>query len=604
MKHGMNTFSRRSGVSEKLISHFSFTFLTSHFSFLICFLTFLISHFSFLISFAKNGQKYDAFFLDAICQREKGNNDAAFDLLRHCVELDSTRSEAYFYLAQYYRALKDKDRHIYCIQKASSLEPKNATYLETLGETYISQRQYAEAAEVLERLYEVNHDRTDVLGMLVQLYEQLEDYDHAIQALGRLEVAEGKSERLSYAKSQLYTQKGDKKSAISEMKQLADQYPNDLNYHCLYANTLYQNSQQKQAKQIYEEILRQEPENRNALMGLLAYYYDNKDSAQTEVYRERILLNKNSTQEDRVTLLRQLIGESEQTGGDSTRVLQLFHRILEMPQQDADMALFCATYMNLKKMPQDSIKVVLEQALDIAPDNAAARLQLVSYAWQAEDRDRVIALCRDARQYNPDEMAFYYYQGIAYYQKEQLDDALNAFQNGIDVITDQSDPAIVSDFYAVMGDIMHQKGMDREAFAAYDSCLVWKEDNIGCLNNYAYYLSELGRELNKAEQMSYRTIKAEPKNATYLDTYAWILFMQQRYSEAKIYIDQTMQCDSDTSAVLLEHAGDIYYHCGDKEKAVALWQQALDRASENSEIKGDRRQVLIRKIKHKKYLKE
>jgi tetratricopeptide (TPR) repeat protein len=213
-------------------------------------------------------------------------------------------------------------------------------------------------------------------------------------------------------------------------------------------------------------------------------------------------------------------------------------------------------------------------------------------------------LCHDARQYNPDEMAFYYYQGIAYYQKDQLDDALNAFQNGISVITDQSDPAIVSDFYAVMGDILHQKGKDREAFAAYDSCLVWKDDNIGCLNNYAYYLSELGRELNKAEQMSYRTIKAEPKNATYLDTYAWILFMQQRYSEAKVYIDQTLQCDSDTSAVLLEHAGDIYYHCGDKEQALVYWQQALDRASEKSEVKDDRRQILTRKIKLKKYLKE
>ena len=109
---------------------------------------------------ADKGRRYDAFFLDAICQREKGNNDAAFDLLRHCVELDSTRSEAYFYLAQYYRVLKDKDHHLYCIQKASSLEPENATYLETLGETYISQRQYAEAAEVLERLYDVNHSRT------------------------------------------------------------------------------------------------------------------------------------------------------------------------------------------------------------------------------------------------------------------------------------------------------------------------------------------------------------------------------------------------------------------------------------------------------------
>ena len=268
------------------------------------------------------------------------------------------------------------------------------------------------------------------------------------------------------------------------------------------------------------------------------------------------------------------------------------------------MALFCASYMNLKKMPEDSISRVLEQALQIAPDNASARLQLVSYAWRAEDKDRVIALCQEARQYNPDEMAFYYYQGIAYYQKDQLDDALNAFQNGISVITEESNPEIVSDFYAVMGDILHQKGKDQEAFAAYDSCLVWKDDNVGCLNNYAYYLSEKGLELDKAEQMSYRTIKAEPKNATFLDTYAWILFMQRRYSEAKVYIDQTLQCDSDTSAVLLEHAGDIYYHTGDKDKAVVLWQQALDRASEKSEVKKDRRQVLIRKIKLKKYLKE
>jgi len=564
----------------------------------------LLTSFNVQRSTSNVQRKYDAFFLDAICQREKGNNDAAFDLLRHCVELDSTRSEAYYYLAPYYRAMKDKDQQFYCIKKAAELEPHNTTYLETLGEAYIAQRQYAEAAEVLEQLYDVNHNRTDVLGMLIQLYEQLEDYDKAIQMLNKLEIAEGKSERLSYAKSQLYTRKGDKRAAIQEMKQLQEQYPNDLNYLCLYANALTMNDQQKQAVRIYEDVLRQEPDNRSALMGLMAYYYDQKDPVKTEQYRERILLNKNVTQEDRVALLRQLIGESEQNGGDSTRVLQLFHRILQMPQSDADMALFCATYMNMKQMPRDSIQAVLEQALAIAPDNAAARLQLVSYAWQAEDKDRVIALCHDARQYNPDEMAFYYYQGIAYYQKDRLDDALNAFQNGISVITDQSDPAIVSDFYAVMGDILHQKGKDREAFAAYDSCLVWKDDNIGCLNNYAYYLSELGRELNKAEQMSYRTIKAEPKNATYLDTYAWILFMQQRYSEAKVYIDQTLQCDSDTSAVLLEHAGDIYYHCGDKEQALAYWQQALDRASEKSEVKDDRRQILTRKIKLKKYLKE
>ena len=536
-----------------------------------------------------------------MCQRLKGNNDAAFDLFRHCLDIDSTRSEAYFYLSQYYALMKQHETALTYCQKAVSLEPDNATYLETLADAYIQQRKYLEATQTLERLYDSSHDRDDVLATLIQLYQQLSDYDKAIGALARLETIEGKSERLSYAKSSLYTQKGDHKAAIEEMRQLADQYPNDNNYRCLYANTLYVNGQKKRAVAIFNSILNEEPDNRNAQMAMLAYYNDENDSLRVRQMMERVLFNKNVSSEDRITIMRQVIGESEQAGGDSTQVLALFHRLLDMPQSDADMTLFCASYMNMKQMPVDSVRTVLEQALRLSPDNAAVRLQLVSYAWQADNRQRVIELCRDARQYNPEEMAFYYYQGIAYYQEERLDDALNAFQNGIGVITPQSDPAIVSDFYAVMGDIMHQKGMDREAFAAYDSCLQWKDDNIGCLNNYAYYLSVKGIQLDKAEQMSFRTIKAEPKNPTYLDTYAWILFMQRRYDEAKVYIDQTLENDTDTASVLLEHAGDIYYHAGDTDKAVDFWQRALERDDGKDTA---RRQVLTRKIKLRKYLRE
>ena len=549
-------------------------------------------------------RRYDYFFLEAICQQEKGCHDAAFDLLTHCVEIDSTRSEAYYYLARYYDFLKNKDKALAYSEKAAQLEPDNVTYLETLANTYIGRRQYDKAIDAMEHIYSKNSEREDVLSLLVQLYEQQQDYEGAIRTLTRLETMEGKSERLSMAKSELYTRKGDKKAAINEMKQLADQYPNDQNYRCLYGTTLYLNGQQKKAVAIYNDILKIEPDNRSAQMALLSHYNEIGDSVQARQWLDRMLMNKNATTQDRVLLLRQVIGESERNGGDSTQVLRLFHRVLNLPQADADLAIFCATYMNLKKMPNDSISPILERALALEPANAAARLQLVSYAWQAEDRDRVIALCQDARQYNPDEMAFYYYQGIAYFQKDQLDQALNAFQNGIGVITAQSDPAIVSDFYAVMGDILHQKGQAREAFVAYDSCLVWKEDNIGCLNNYAYYLSELGEQLDKAEQMSYRAIKAEPKNSTYLDTYAWILFMQKRYSEAKIYIDQTLQYDTDTSAVLLEHAGDIYYQAGDAARALEYWRQALEQAEKDDDTKNDRRPILIRKIKLKKYLKE
>ena len=377
-------------------------------------------HYSLFTSFAvaqDMARRYDYFFLEAICQQEKGCHDAAFDLLTHCVEIDSTRSEAYYYLARYYDFLKNKDKALAYSEKAAQLEPDNVTYLETLANTYIGRRQYDKAIDAMEHIYSKNSEREDVLSLLVQLYEQQQDYEGAIRTLTRLETMEGKSERLSMAKSELYTRKGDKKAAINEMKQLADQYPNDQNYRCLYGTTLYLNGQQKKAVAIYNDILKIEPDNRSAQMALLSHYNEIGDSVQAHQWLDRMLMNKNATTQDRVLLLRQVIGESERNGGDSTQVLRLFHRVLNLPQADADLAIFCATYMNLKKMPNDSISPILERALALEPANAAARLQLVSYAWQAEDRDRVIALCQDARQYNPDEMAFYYYQGIAYFRK-------------------------------------------------------------------------------------------------------------------------------------------------------------------------------------------
>ena len=432
--------------------------------------------------------------------------------------------------------------------------------------------------------------------MLCELYQQTENYPKAIETLNRIEAAEGKSEHLSFSKSEIYTKQGMKQAAIAEMEALARQYPNDLNYKGMYADKLLQNDEEQQALRLYNEILAEEPDNIRALVSLRSYYRVQGETEIVDSLTERILLNPSATTEQRVYMMRQMVGESERDGGDSTQVLEMFHKLLQQPQKDADIASLCAAYMSLKEMPRDTIAAILHTILRIAPDNAGARLQLVSYAWDAKDLDEVVSLCQDARQYNPEEMAFYYYQGMAFYQKDQRDKALEAFQNGISVITQESNPAIVSDFYAVMGDLFYQKGLPQQAFEAYDSCLQWKDDNIMCMNNYAYYLSELGQQLDKAEQMSYKTIKAAPKNATYLDTYAWILFMKERYAEAKIYIDQALQNDSDSSAVIIEHAGDIYAKGGNVERAVALWQQAQEIDPDNK--------ILNRKIKRRKYIKK
>jgi len=542
-------------------------------------------------------RRYDILFWEAMVQRQKGNNDAAFDLLTRCVEIDPDASEAYFFLSQYYAHLKKEDKVLACLKKAAELSPDNPTYMETLADAYISQEQFDKAVEVLERLLQTQKNRTDVLDLLYRLHRHQKQFKEAIEVLDRMEALDGKSERLSAMKSALYMEMEDMPAAIREMKTLADQYPNDLNYLRLYADMLRTDSRHEEAYDIYMRILKEEPDNSQTQMSLRSYYLMMGDTEAADSLTQHLLLNKKTSLQEKIGLLRTEIGQSESTGGDSTRVLSLFHQMLAQPQETADIAELCAAYMDLKKMPRDSIVQMLERVLEIAPDHASARLRLVAYAWEEDDNQRIIDLCQAARQYNPDEMAFYYYQGLAYYREDDHDNALNALQNGISVINDKSSPAIVSDFYAVMGDLLHEKGQMKACYEAYDSCLQWKPDNYGCLNNYAYFLSERGQQLDKAEQMSLKAVKAEPQNSTYLDTYAWILFMQKRYAEARIYIDQAVQNDtSTTSGVIMEHAGDIYALCGDMEKAVEYWKKAQPLDPKNK--------VLARKIKRKKYIKQ
>lgn len=543
-----------------------------------------------------SGKKlFDYFFLEAVIQREKGNADAAFELFRYCSELDPQAAETYFYLAPYYASLKDKERSLDCYRKAASLNPGNTFYMETLAGAYIDNEKYEEAIAVFEKLMEMDSERADILEILVKLYSTQKQEAKAISALERIESLEGKSESLSYAKSELYVNMGDKKAAVDEMRRLSEQYPYDMNYKGMYGDMLLMNGQTSEALDVFDSILAEEPGNSRAQMSLRTYYIQQGDTAAADSMTMTILLNANSTVQMKAYILRQVISEAEDKG-DSTSVLDCFSKILAQPQKTADMAMMCASYMELKKMPEDSIGKILQKVLSISPDNSMARLKLLSYAYNRRDMDKVIEICDAARQYNPDEMVFYYYQGNAYYMKEDETKALETLKAGVSAIKEGADAELAADYYFMMGEIYHRQEMYQEAFASYDSCLQWKEDHAGCLNNYAYFLCLEGREMEKAERMAYRAIKIEPDNANSLDTYAWILFQEERYAEAKVYILQALQNDSSDSAVLLEHAGDIFAKNGEMEKSLEYWKRALKKDSGNK--------ILSRKIKRKSYIKK
>lgn len=540
-------------------------------------------------------------FYNAMIQREKGNADSSFLYIDSCLQINPNSAVAYFLRADYYSDKNQDSIALKDLEKAASLEPANDSYQERVAQLYINTGNYAKGTEAFESLYAHNRDRDDVLGVLIQLYRQLRNYDKMLDAINRLEQIDGESDQLSMMRMNAYELKGDEKGAYTTLKGLADSHPNDPNFRLMLGNWLMQHKRQAEAYAIYQDVLKVEPDNAMAQSSMYDYYNAVGKDSLAKGMMDRLLLGKETPSETRMQFMRIAIQNNERQGGDSTQIIKLIDDVQHIVPRDTVLAQLKVAYYSLKKLPKDTIDNALRQLLALQPDNAGARLQLIQDRWGAENWEEISKLSEPGMLYNPKEMAFYFFTGLSRYYLKDDDGALDALQRGTAEINDQSNPDIVSDLYSMMGEIYHNKGMMKEAYAAFDSCLQAKPDNYGTLNNYAYFLSLDGKELDKAEQMSAKAVAAEPKNSTYLDTYAWVLYKLGRYADAKIYIDQTLKfsTDSTTDSTLYEHAADIYAQLGDYAAAAAFCQQAIDHGGDKKALEKKARLYRNRSKKQK-----
>ena len=544
-----------------------------------------------------DSRRYDYFFLEAVRQQEDGHYAAAFDLLRHCLEINPEAAEAYFLKARFLSMLRQDTLALQCLEKAAELRPGNGIYQEKVAQFYIGMGDYDKATNAYERLFANNRGRSDVLNVLVQLYQQQKNYDKMLDAIGKMEELEGYDDQFELAKMNVYEMKGDSKNAYKTLKRLADSHPNDKTFSVMLGNWLMQHKRQKEAYKLFAQTLKENPDNTYAQSSMYDYYRSSGQDSLARQMMERILMGKNTPEDSRMQFLKQAIQENERKGGDSTAIVNLMDRMSQVVPKDVSLAEMRVAYYQLKKMPEEQIDTALVRLLRLAPDNASARFQLIQNKWASEDWTAIAALAEPGMLYNPEEMAFYYFTGLArYYQKDDKG-ALDAFQRGTAEINDKSNPDIVSDFYAIMGEIYHTNGDNDKAYAAFDSCLQWKPDHAMTLNNYAYFLCIEGGDLKKAEEMSSKAVKSQPNNATFLDTYAWILYKQGRYAEAKIYMEATLRNspEDSVSSVEFEHAADIFMKVGEKQKALDYLQQAIDAGGDKEAL--TRKMNLYRKEK-------
>lgn len=545
---------------------------------------------------AEQQRKYDYFFLEAMRMKGKNEYDAAFGLLQHCLDINPTASSALYEISQYYMFLRQVPQGQVALEQAVAFAPDNYWYSQGLVSLYQQQNELDKAAALLEKMVTRFPSKQDPLFSLLEIYSRQEKYNDVISTLNRLEKRLGKNEQLSMEKFRIYLQMKDDKKAFQEIESLVQEYPMDMRYQVILGDVYLQNGKKQEAYDAYQKVLAIEPDNPMALFSMASYY---EQTGQKELYQQQLdtlLLNKKVTSDTKISVMRQVIAENEQSSAkDSTQVIALFDRMMKQDMDDPQIPMLYSQYLLSKNMEQEAVPV-LEQVVDLDPTNKAARLMLVSAAVKKEDYKQIIKVCEPGIEATPDALELYYYLAIAYHQAEQGDSVLSVCNRALEHITPDTRKEVISDFYSIMGDIYHTKKQMTEAYAAYDSALVYNPSNIGALNNYAYYLSVERRDLDKAEEMSYKTVKAEPNNSTYLDTYAWILFEKGNYAEARIYIDNAMKNDGEKSDVIVEHCGDIYFMTGDVEGALKYWKKALEMGSESKTLK--------QKIEKKKYIAE
>ena len=545
---------------------------------------------------AEQQRKYDYFFLEAMRMKGKNEYDAAFGLLQHCLDINPTASSALYEISQYYMFLRQVPQGQVALEQAVAFAPDNYWYSQGLVSLYQQQNELDKAAALLEKMVTRFPSKQDPLFSLLDIYSRQEKYNDVISTLNRLEKRLGKNEQLSMEKFRFYLQMKDDKKAFQEIESLVQEYPMDMRYQVILGDVYLQNGKKQEAYDVYQKVLAAEPDNPMAIFSMASYY---KQTGQEELYQQQLdtlLLNKKVTPDTKVGVMRQMIVENEQADKDSTQIIALFDRIMKQEQDDPQIPMLYAQYLLSKNMEAESVPV-LEQVVDLDPTNNAARMMLIGAAVKKEDYKQIIKVCEPGIEATPDALEFYYYLAVAYNQAEKPDSVISICKRALEHKTADGKKEIVSEFYSILGDMYHTQKQMKEAYAAYDSALVYNPSNIGALNNYAYYLSVERRDLDKAEEMSYKTVKAEPNSATYLDTYAWILFEKGNYAEARIYIDNAMKSEGgDKSDVIVEHCGDIYYMTGDVDGALTYWKKALEMGSESKTLK--------QKIEKKKYIAE
>ena len=519
-------------------------------------------------------RKFDYFYYEGLKLKNAEKFDSSFEMFKHCLEIDSTSSIALFELSSYYIQMNRQETAVSMMKKAVAYSPRNQEYRSTLATLLFNLGMFGEAAEEYELLVEAYPERPEMNYYLAESYSRMGEKGKAIDTYNALENVMGMNEAFSMQKFQLYMTLEQQDNAFDELKKLADKFPFEARYPIMIGDLYMQQNNNEQAFSFFNKAREIDPESPYYPVSMANYYEKTGQGDSAKILINTALTSEGLDVDTKLGILARYIMQLQRSKQDIDGANTLFLTLIEQHPDEFRLKLAYGDLL-ASQGKFDEARFQYSLVTEIEPEYITAWQQLLQLSLQSQDMDEVIRICKKCLEIFPDATEFHFYMGIAYYQKKEYRTAIDIYKAAISSIPKENTP-LISDFYGQIGDTYFRMKDTDKAFEAYEEALKNNDKNIVVLNNYAYYLSLLKRDLPKAERMSALTIKMEPDNATYLDTYAWIFFIQKSYLLAKLYIEQAVSKDRTGSPELVDHYGDILYMTGDKEKALEQWKKAKE----------------------------
>ena len=492
----------------------------------------------------------DGLLIDALTLQSTGHTDEALEAYARLTAKAPQCAAAWYEQGQLLAQRGWTDSALRCTERAAALQDSNVWYWLALASCHQRAGDGRGMATDWEAVVRLQPDVPDHYYELSNAYLAADNLTAAIEALNRAEKRFGISEPVSLQKQRLWEAAGKPDKGLKEIEALAAALPQEKRYNAILAETYMKQKRYSKARQCYERILENHPDDEYIHIQLAEYYKQTGNAAMADSELVRAFENPRLDVRTKIQLLTSFYTEEEFYGSHSATTFRLMEQAVVQSDDPAEYALFYGDVL----MRQGKYAEAAQQ-LETALSRDSSRYEvwealLICLSELPDREDDMADRARRAARLFPMHTLPLYLHGFYELRHERYAEALEPLERAVKWGFRKG--YLEAETYSLLAESYYRNGLHDKAWRAFEHYLELRPDDWGMLNNYAYYLAEQGRNLDKAEQMSRRTIEAEPDNANSLDTYAWILHLLGRDDEALPYMQKAVRLNP-SSDTLQQH---------------------------------------------------